>query len=528
MKRTSRKVVAGLCLLAAQAAHGRGEVRVADGAGGAGGGLVAEGAGGSGGVQALDLSGKGGDTSRFGEGPVSPYYDLTPICNYLERGLDDQQPGFRDGYVLQPPGIETLADIDRIAFGLDLPATHCSDNPRSIPCSADTDPKSWCIERVELELLGMKLVDLSAPTNTCLLTAHGGTQEAGIVGLSHLALRSLPTWGLSDADLERLLGSLGRGADGQPTFLPRQLVLPGEYLGRTLEGVVGQVLTKDAIGCNNELYCGHRPKRPGGAFGAPTIRLANSAEVDCDLGSCAATSARKSSPWVEVAGEVVGGTPTLHFDVDFAAERDRLLSSDCSSLEPGAVTSICAVEKEMMAHGSLELDVAVRCLPFAHVTFEVDGHEINRRLPYCDGGNDKCFQPGVNKHNEHRDLSGAPRGWPGGQRGRSRVWRPCQPGSGDVRSGHGGGGSAARHRRGCGLNWAGELLCGAFGCDFDALATSLLGGMLPDLDAVSGGAAVHGAGGVSGGGGGTEQDPDPERKRMVPAARAARCRTARG
>ena len=492
MKTTSAKVLAGLCLLLGQA-HGRGELVLdgAGGTGGTGGGDLVAGTGGAGGgtIESRDgvLVGTG-DTSKFGEGAGSPYYDLTPICNYLERGIDDQQPGKRDGYVLQPPGIATLADIDRIAFGLDLPATHCSDNPRTVPCSADTDPKSWCIERVELELMGMKLVDLSAPTSSCLLTAHGGTKEAGITGLSHLTLRSLPTWGFSDAELERLLGSLGRGADGKPAFLPRQLVLPGEYLGRTLEGVVGQVLTRDAVGCTNELYCGIRPNLPlEGGGSRPTIRLANAGEVDCDLGDCPATTARKSSPWVEVAGEVVAGTPVLHFDIDFAVDRDKLFSDDCSSLEPGGpFDTLCAINKEMMAHGSLEIDAAVRCEPFALVDFERDGHAVHMRLPYCDGGMDKCFQPGVNKNN---GTIVCPAQAGGGFVGNAGPDPDCGESASVVRATFDQRMDITDQRldlEGGIVVGLGEFFCGMMGCDFNSVANLLLGGMMPDLGAVGG------------------------------------------
>ena len=514
---------AGLCLLLGQAAHGRGELVVtgAGGTGGAGGALVgaggtggsggdparlvvADGAGGAGGTEiggtgktmTAALLGGTGD-ARFGEPEEGPYFDLTPICNYLERGLDDQAPGQRDGYVLQPVGITTLSDINRIAFGLDLPATHCSDNPRTLPCTADADPKSWCIQRVELEVMGLKLVDLSGPTKGCLMTAHGGEKEAGITTLDSMTLRHLPTWGLTDTELNKLLGSLRRGADGKPAFLPSQLVLPGEFLARTLEGQVGQALTRDAIGCSNPLYCGHRPSEPPetGRFKVPTIRLANAQEANCDLGNCPPTSARKSSPWVEVAGAMVHGKPTLQFDVDFAVERDRLLWDECSSLDGSVFDSVCAVEKAMVAHGSLEVPMAVACSPFAHVAIpqgdptpagraDIDGAyvgavavDLHRRLPYCgEGIAGKCFQPGVNAY--HGTVV-------------------CAPGDADPICGaaadferatfdqHMEVGAAVVDLEGGLAVELGEALCAVVGCDLDALANTVFGNQLNSFGAAA-------------------------------------------
>src|SRR5690606_5942076 len=53
------------------------------------------------------------------KGECSDYVETTPICNYLERGLDDLD-GQSDIYSLSPVNVRTLADIDRLAFGLDI------------------------------------------------------------------------------------------------------------------------------------------------------------------------------------------------------------------------------------------------------------------------------------------------------------------------------------------------------------------------------------------------------------------------
>lgn len=411
MKWTSTGVLAGMCVLSsAQAverlAPAEAPEVIVD--------ASREAESGTGKTMSAVLLGKEGE-ARFGEPEDdSLYFDTTPICNYLERGLDDQQPGQRDGYVVQPPGVDTLSDIDRIAFGLDLPAKRCTDNPRTVPCIAEADPKSWCVQRVELEVLGMKLVDLSGPSRGCLLTAHGGTDEAGISHINRNTLRGLPTWGLSDADVERLLGSLRRGPDGEPAFLPSMLVMPGEFIARMVETQVGQALTRDAIGCTNPLYCGHRPAQAQETGGSklPTMRLANTQEADCDLGNCPPASARKSSPWVEVAGSNVGGQPSLQLDIDFAVERDRIIDTECSDLDN---TRHCAVQKVMVVHGSVELPMTVACVPFAHVAVpqedlsppDIDGSlaighnevpaDVMRRLPYCgEGVPGVCFQPGLN------------------------------------------------------------------------------------------------------------------------------------
>lgn len=100
--------------------------------------------------------GSDGDHARFDPfgSDDSPYFDNTPICNYLNRGIGDQENGLRDSYILSPPQVNSLSDIKHLWFGLDLPQNNCKDNPRSIPCSDKDDPKDWCVERVELSVAG--------------------------------------------------------------------------------------------------------------------------------------------------------------------------------------------------------------------------------------------------------------------------------------------------------------------------------------------------------------------------------------
>lgn len=340
----------------------------------------------------------GGFKSMSGMGSVAEveYFDQTPICNYLERGIDDQSPGRRDSHVVMPPGVSTLSDIHQVAFGLDLPATRCQDNPRSIPCSDDSDPRRWCVKRVELEVLGLKLLDMSGPSDGCLIAARGGAADDGIIGLDSAMLRlNNPAWGFTEDELDLLINSVDLSGP-TPQFLPPQITFSGEFISRSVESVVGGFFTKDSIGCANGLYCGHRRMIDRGGDGGlmPVLRWASAGEVDCDMGDCPSTASRKSSPWLELAGEAVGDAVHLHFDVDFAADRTVADLGDCAREdETDPWSLVCGTSYSMVARGSIETTAAVECQAMATVS-DVSG-DADLRLPHCAHAIDdaRCIQP---------------------------------------------------------------------------------------------------------------------------------------
>jgi hypothetical protein len=109
----------------------------------------------------------------------SLYFDTTPICNYLNRGIGDQEKNKRDSYVISPKQVKRLSDIKHLAFGIDIPETDCHAQSRSIPCHDKDDPNEWCLQRVELSVGGIKLFDKNGGAD-CLLKTHGGTKDYGI------------------------------------------------------------------------------------------------------------------------------------------------------------------------------------------------------------------------------------------------------------------------------------------------------------------------------------------------------------
>lgn len=489
---------AGACLLTAAAAQAQlvvadgggtlddgrtvdGQLAVVDGGGDDGGRTV------DGKLAVVDDGGDddgrtlaGGLKAPGGGGPHAiEYFDQTPICNYLDRGIDDQAPGKRDWHVVMPPGVQTLSDIDHVAFGLDLPATRCQDNPRSIPCSDDTDPRTWCVRRVELQVLGLKLLDMSGPTDGCLLTAKGGEGDAGIIGLDSAMLRlNNPAWGISEDELDLLINSvsLGIAADGTPTptFLPPQITFSGEFISRSVESVVGNFFTRDAIGCANDLFCGHRRMLDmDGGDGElplmPVLRWANADEVDCDLGDCNSTSSRRSNPWLELAGAEVGNAIHLTFDLDFAADRTGPDLGDCSAKDQTDPWDVnCGTHYTMVARGSIQTTAALECRAMATAA--------GQRLPYCAHADDgeRCFQPA---------LMG--------------TWGTisCPPGDGWDQCGETGDlDRIAFDQRmrvvdfGVDLEdgWvvhAGDFLCTLFGCDLDDLVEGFMGPVVSQLEA---------------------------------------------
>ena len=104
-------------------------------------------------------------------GPL--YQDQTPLCHYVERGIDDLQVGKRDVHVVAVPAIESLAQVDHLTLGLDLPYTRCKDNPRSHPCADEDHTTDWRVEKVELWVGDTKLFERSEPGG-CALRVGGG------------------------------------------------------------------------------------------------------------------------------------------------------------------------------------------------------------------------------------------------------------------------------------------------------------------------------------------------------------------
>lgn len=294
-----------------------------------------------------------------GLGEGSLYTNTTPICHYLDRGINDFQSGKRDTYVIADPKIKTLADIDHITFGVDLPYTSCQANPKSIPCTDQDNTTNWCVERVEMSVAGYKLYDHSE-SDGCLSVGNG---LSGMRTIDKFQLRYDDDWGLTTAELEELMEYLDFGADGMPTVQPPMIVFKGEYLARVIEAFAADGMARTNKDCVNDLYCGY--DRGAQAF------FADSSDTNCDLGGCPSKSERRPSPWVEVKKK---GSDQISVDIEVQIENGTFDPGDC-------VGTDCGTFYTKLAHGSVEVDLEFPCIETARV---LDDEDKVRNLPYCD------------------------------------------------------------------------------------------------------------------------------------------------
>lgn len=237
-----------------------------------------------------------------------PYVETTPVCYYLERGIDDFVKDLTDVYVVTMPGVTTLADLEKIELGLDLPATHCEANPHGIPC-ADRDYRTrWLIDSLGLQIGDVTFFrDTKGPGQAFLLAVFGGSGDEGITGYDRTALRANPSWGLSEKELMRFYGMLPLPDDlATPPTPDDFLAIAGQpkfdkpVLERLLEGAFGRVFARDSkagdpeLGCAGKMYCDNGPL----VFGWRHNYTGHSLP-DCDLPPCLA-GPRTTTPWLEL------------------------------------------------------------------------------------------------------------------------------------------------------------------------------------------------------------------------------------
>lgn len=296
----------------------------------------------------------------------SPYVDQTPLCHYLERGLNDHEPGKRDLYVLAPPGVETLADIDHIQLGLDLPYTKCELDNHSVPCTDNDNTTSWCVKKLELFVGNKKLYEESDPE----CTRRVGAGKTGMRKIDRAELRSHPLWSF---DVDELLEMMSYRKPGTDDIQPPGIVFSAGYLSLAFEGIAGDYVARGNKGCSNDTYCGNRRGWVSVQDDVtPLTSFMRSNKVDCDFGSCPAKASRKSSPYVEVRG--VGGN-RLQVDLDVEIVNSTHDIADCIGTD-------CGNLEAYMGRGSLELDLEFPCTEKARV--DVVGHG-QKKMPYCQG-----------------------------------------------------------------------------------------------------------------------------------------------
>ena len=307
-----------------------------------------------------------GGNSPWSPDIQSPYADQTPLCHYLERGLNDLEPGKRDLYVLTPPGVETLADIDHIQLGLDLPYTQCDEEPHSIPCTDEDNTTNWCVKKIELFVGDKKLYEES--DGECTTTVRAG--KTGMRKIGRAELRASDLWSF---DVEELMDLLRYRMPGG-SIRPPGIAFSASYLSLAVEGAVGDFVARGNKGCSNGTYCGNRRGWAGASDDdkQPLSSFMRSSKVDCDLGGCASKGGRKPSPYVELRG---AGAGRLHVDVDLELFNSTHDIGDCIGLD-------CGNLEAYMGRGSLELDLDFPCTEKARV--EVQGFGT-RTMPFCSG-----------------------------------------------------------------------------------------------------------------------------------------------
>ncbi|HWP66999.1 MAG TPA: hypothetical protein VNO26_13955 [Candidatus Limnocylindria bacterium] len=311
------------------------------------------------------------------------YQDQTPICHYLERGIGDLEAGKRDVHALVPKGVETLADLDHVTFGLDLPYTRCQDTPRSQPCCDEDETPRWCIEKLEVWIGSKKFFEREEVDGDCTLRVGGGLD--GTRTITRGQLRASPLWGFTAAELLEYLPYLEPGVNGGLRLKPPGIHFGAEYFARVLEGAVGDYLARENKGCANPTYCSNR-RGYAGVDSTPLMAWTRAKKVDCDLGGCPDKSKRRSSPWLEIKGTT---DDRLKADLDVELVNATYDPGDCVAESPFAQD--CGSIHVPVARGSVEFELAFPCVEWA--VADVPGQGL-RRLPYCAGATpgSPCFQ----------------------------------------------------------------------------------------------------------------------------------------
>ncbi|NJL29281.1 MAG: hypothetical protein HC897_16055, partial [Thermoanaerobaculia bacterium] len=310
--------------------------------------------------------------------------DQTPICNYLDRGINDFTLNWGDvdttlrridHYSVIPQQLPNLEAIDFLQFGLDLPLTHCKNAAHSVPCADKDLTLDWCLNEVGLSVLGYELYHGQAPG--CLLDVEAGLN--GIRTLSGAELRNNPLWGFTQDQLTELYSYFNLE---DLTFQIPRLTIEGRYLELLVESTIGHLLARDAKGCDNPLYCGDH-----GKLGAS---LADEADADCDFGDC--DTNRLSSPWVEVKGN----EDKLRVDVDL-----KIASSlpDVFDKQTNDGKVYFGQNWQQWSHGSLQFDLGFPCLKSYRVLVDAGDPEDPaddqwQKLRDCaQDATVMCFQP---------------------------------------------------------------------------------------------------------------------------------------
>ncbi len=322
------------------------------------------------------------DGQLCNDGECTDYFETTPICNYLERGINDFNDT-TDKYQLSPVNVRTLADIDRIAFGEDIPMSRCQDQNPSFPCRDVDIADDWCIEGLELSMMGFTLFSKSAdPSEGCLLNVGGGL--SGMDEIKGEELRSSDSWGFDTDELLQLFSYVTFDEDGNIGVVPDGYTISTEEVGRLVEGIVGVEMAAYNKGEANDTY--HDNKR------GITLFPTREGKVDCDFGNCPPTTDRKSSPWVELAKTEHG---TLAVDIDIEFYNNTTAVFDCiddPDIEDGGKD--CGNLETPVGFGSLAFEVGVECVEeddgeFAvavsvtEPSFEIEGGLLNFVQDLC-------------------------------------------------------------------------------------------------------------------------------------------------
>lgn len=251
-----------------------------------------------------------------------PYVDVTPICNYLDRGINDFETGIIDVYEVVPPGIATLADIHKFEFGLDMPGTNCSTGD-GIPCADQDYATQWTFDEVAMLVSGVPFFHaVKGPDDPHLQLVTGGSKDAGITGWDLAEIQANPFWGISQQELDVFYSELPVNSGlALPTVEDFKLSMPTIFMSaprmaHTVEGALGQALAeriKTGYGydtaCAGEIYCDNKRN-----YQAAWRGTYNNGFVDCDFGGCPPVTDRDSSPWVELRGD--GDRLTVSADLE--------------------------------------------------------------------------------------------------------------------------------------------------------------------------------------------------------------------
>ena len=249
-----------------------------------------------------------------------PYWESTPICNYLDRGIDDFMMNTEDQYFVFQENVEFLSDLDRLRFGLDLPATHCNAMSHGVPCADKDYSTEWRIDSVRLSVAGVPLFFETKPAGApFLIIARGGFGDEGMGGWDRAQLRANSMWGLSENEILRwysllpLPDAAGHVTDLQPGTSAQLRQVTADELSRLIEGIVGRRLAQrnKRADCEGQIYCDNVDGTRVYWRGALTADT-----PECDLGGCPLQNLRRPSPWFEVRRSSDGGSLVVDIDLD--------------------------------------------------------------------------------------------------------------------------------------------------------------------------------------------------------------------